>query len=133
MKYLKTYESYSEEDIDKVLDKINKSGRESLTKEEEFILKSGESINVNYKDKLIEEIRDIVLDNNGYIIIEENPPVYDEYEDDIQYVEGLLVDVIEVNKYKFRDKDRDFESNTEYISYSDIEVEILEKILESIK
>ena len=133
MKYLKTFESYSEEDIDKVLDKINKSGRESLTKEEEHILKSGESGNVNYKDKLIEEIRDIVLSKDGYIIIEENPPVYDELDDDIRYIEGLLVDVAEVSTYNYRDKDRDLELDTEYISYSDIEVKILEKIIESIK
>ena len=132
MIYLKTYESYTEEDIDKVLDKINKSGRESLTKEEEYILKSGEN-NISYKDKIIEEIRDVVLNKDGYIIIEENPLVYDELDDDIQYVEGLLVDVVEVSTYNYRDKDRDLELETEYIPYSEIETEILEKILDVIK
>jgi hypothetical protein len=58
MKHLKTYEKFSEKEIDEILDKMNR--KEPLTKEEEFRLKNPNedwSKSDKYTDDLISEIK----------------------------------------------------------------------------
>ena len=56
MKYLKKYESYSQSEIDDVLDKINDLGYESLSNMDKYILENPDG---DYKEKLIQDIKNL--------------------------------------------------------------------------
>lgn len=140
MKNLKTFEKFSQEEIDDILDKMNR--KEPISREEEFILKNpngGKADAKNkfkkepdYKDTLIEEIMEKVEQYGGYITMMEMEadasPVYKDADQEIHLIERITssdVEVVVYGGYKYES-----ELDSYDVEYEKLTVETLEEILD---
>jgi len=139
MKHLKNFEKFSQEEIDNILDKMNR--KQSLTREEEFILKNpdGEKIDAknkfkkepDYKETLIEEIIKKVEQYGSISMMEmeaDASPVYKDIDQEIHLIEFLTssgVVVVVYGGYKYEN-----ELDSYHVEYEKLTVETLEEILD---
>ena len=137
---LKTFEKFSQKEIDDILDKMNR--KEPISREEEFILKNPNGRKADaknrfkkepdYKDSLIEEIMEKVEQYGGYITMMEMEadasPVYKDADQEIHLIEGITssdVEVVVYGGYKYES-----ELDSYDVEYEKLTVEILEEILD---
>jgi len=104
MKHLKTFEKYSEKEIDEILDKMNR--KEPLTKEEEFRLNNPDedwSKSDKYKSDLIRDIKNKIKRYGESISMGElqadSSPVFKATDQSIHLIERLDFDDVEICIY----------------------------------
>ncbi len=131
MKYLKKFEKFSEEEMDKILDKISKDGIDSLSNEEKYLLDNQNEDQGDYKTKLIYDIQLKVIKYGSSISMQdlqaESSPVYKEQGQTIDLIERLYDDVVEVvsyGGYKYETELDEYD-----VKYEKLDIETLEEIL----
>jgi hypothetical protein len=127
MKHLKNFESYSEVEINRILDKINDGGE--LTPKEKFYL---ENDGKELKGNIIEEIKSKVEKYGGYITMADmeagGSPTYKEIGQEIHLVERLTnidVEIVVYGGYKY-----ETELDSYDVPYEELDDDILEEINE---
>lgn len=132
MKYLKKFERFSEEEMDKILDKISEFGIESLSKEEKYLLDNQDEDQGDYKTKLIYDIKLKVIKYGSCISMQDiqadSSPVYKEQGQTIDLIERLNDDSVEVvsyGGYKYESELDEYD-----VKYEKLDIDTLEEILE---
>jgi len=127
MKYLKNFESYSEVEINRILDKMN-AGEELTTKEEFYLKNDGAEL----KGDIIREIMSKVEKYGGYITMSDmeadESPTYKEIGQEIHLVEMLTsidVEIVAYGGYKY-----ETELDSYDVPYEELDDDTLEEINE---
>jgi rubrerythrin len=136
MKHLKKFENFSDEEMDRILDKINDSGIESLSPLEKYYLNKGGG---NVKDSLIDEISNKVEEYGGdlsmYDLDADSSPVYRELDQSIDLIETLYSDSVFIRRYggyKYETELHEYEIGYDKLS-EDTLIEINELLDDAIK
>lgn len=139
MKYLENYnnfiikESLSEDELNQILDKISKSGVDSLTDIEKRKLNNYGNDSFDIKQEIIDEIISII--GTKYITTMqlkiEASPIYIETDDEIHLIERMDKDAVDIVVY---DKNDSLESTMEYdLKFSELDLETLVEIKEMLE
>lgn len=139
MKYLENYnnfiikESLSEDELNQILDKISKSGVDSLTDIEKRKLNNYGNDSFDIKQEIIDEITSII--GTKYITTMqlkiEASPIYIETDDEIHLIERMDKDAVDIVVY---DKNDSLESTMEYdLKFSELDLETLVEIKEMLE
>lgn len=139
MKYLENYnnfiikESLSEDELNQILDKISKSGVDSLTDIEKRKLNNYGNDSFDIKQEIIDEIISII--GTKYIttmqLKVEASPIYIETDDEIHLIERMDKDAVDIVVY---DKNDSLESTMEYdLKFSELDLETLVEIKEMLE
>lgn len=128
MKNIMNFEKFSEKRIDEILDKINR--KETLTREEEFILKNPDLKKEDFKKLLIEDIKSKVDEYGGYITMSDMEadysPVYKNLGHEIHLIERIKsssVGVVVYGGYKYAT-----ELDSYDVDYEELSIDTLEEI-----
>lgn len=130
MKYLKTYESYNQEEIDKILDKISKSGVDSLTRIEKMKLDNSDNKSFSSKEELIGKIKSFMYEFGTVTtqdLMMDSSPVYKEIDQQIHLIERFYIDEVEVvvyGGYKYESEMSEYR-----VKWEDLSEELLDEIL----
>jgi hypothetical protein len=89
------FENMSDDEIDDLLDKMSKYGKDSLNNVELSKLKNYDNPNYNEQEEIINNIIKIVGKNDGYISLSELETETDIIHDDIKNQIGRMVHIIE--------------------------------------
>jgi hypothetical protein len=139
MKYLQGYnnfiikESLSEDELNQILDKISKSGVDSLTDIEKRKLNNYGNDSFDIKQEIINEITSII--GEKYIttmeLDVESSPIYIETDDEIHLIERMDKEAVDIVVY---DKNDSLESTMEYdLKFSELDLETLVEIKEMLE
>jgi hypothetical protein len=139
MKYLQGYnnfiikESLSEDELNQILDKISKSGVDSLTDIEKRKLNNYGNDSFDIKQEIINEITSII--GEKYIttmeLEVESSPIYIETDDEIHLIERMDKEAVDIVVY---DKNDSLESTMEYdLKFSELDLETLVEIKEMLE
>lgn len=139
MKYLENYsnfiikESLSEDELNQILDKISKSGLDSLTDIDKRKLNNYGNDSFDIKQEIIDEIISIIGDK--YIttmeLQVEASPIYIETDDEIHLIERMDKEAVDIVVY---DKNDSLESTMEYdLKFSELDLETLVEIKEMLE
>jgi hypothetical protein len=131
-KKFKVFENIKEEELNNLLDKISKYGKNSLTNVELSKLKNYNNPDFNEKNELIDDIINIVNKNNGNIFISDLQPEFDIIHDIISTslgemkhrVEFLMDDSVNISVYLEGDELIDEYS----LTYDQLGIDVLQDI-----
>lgn len=131
-KMFKVFENIKEDELNNLLDKISKYGKNSLTNVELSKLKNYNNLNFNEKNELIDDIINIVNKNDGIIYLSDLQSEFDIMHDIISTslgemkhrVEFLMDDSVNISVYL-----EDDELIDEYtLTYDQLGIDVLQDI-----
>lgn len=119
----------NQDKINRILDKINDEGMNSLTRSERMTLSNSENPNFSSKESIIEEIQN-KIDECGWITVSDlnsDSITYKEDNGEIHLIEGFSNDSVTINiygGYKYESDMGDYD-----VSYNELDIVTLEEIL----